>query len=139
MKRISRNEFISGAENLEQLYLLEVFDGKVFLRSDIEYGGDLQIPRVEIMRFEMNTEMPISIACSECRSRYSGGISFIEYYNESEAMDCALNDFLELANDAVYLSCKDNELSNIAESFTKAYIYTVLKNAIVLGCRCRHK
>ncbi len=125
MKRISRNEFISGVTNLEQLYLLEVFDGKVFLRSDIEYGGDLQIPRVEIMRFEMNTEMPISIACSECRSRYTGGISFMEYYDESEAIACALNDFLGLANDAVYLSCKENELSNIAENFTKASIYAI--------------
>lgn len=125
MKSISRNEFILSVTNLEQLYLLEAFDGKVFLRSDIEYGGDLQIPRVEIMRFEMNTEMPISIACSECRSRYTGGISFMEYYNESEAISCALNDFLRLANDAVYLSCKENELSNIAESFTKASIYAI--------------
>lgn len=127
MKKISRIQFISGVKDIEQLYLFEIVNSKVFFRGDIEHGGDLQIPRIEMMRFEINKKLPVSTASSECRSCYTGGITFIEYDDEEESAICALNDFLRLVNDVVYVSCGENELENIAENFTKAYIYTVLE------------
>lgn len=127
MTTLSKAQFISSITSLERLYLLETDNGGVYLRGDIEYGGDLQIPRVEMMCFDINTELPIDIACSECRSRYIGGITFIEYDDEADAIACALDDFLNLEKDAIYLSCDKNELTNISDSFEKAFIYTVIE------------
>lgn len=125
MTTLSKSQFISSITSLERLYLLETDNGRVYLHSDIEYGGDLQIPRVEMMCFAMNTELPIEIACSGCRSRYIGGITFIEYDDEATAVACALDDFLNLEKDAIYLLCDENELANIAKSFGMAFIYAV--------------
>lgn len=85
MKEVTRTQYISSVIDYEQLYLIEAISGKVFLCSDIEYGGDLQIPRIEMMYFEMDISLSFHNACSECRARYTGGINFAEYQDELSA------------------------------------------------------
>ena len=127
MKEISKEKYIEICKDYEKLYLITILADKVYLRSDIEYGGELQIPRIEIMDFEVNTLLPFSEACVECRGNYVGGINYIEYDSEKMANENALNDFLKLEPKAIFVVCRNNELIDIARVFNEISIYIIVE------------
>lgn len=126
MREITREQYVSSVSDYEKLYLIEVCNGKVFLCGDIEYGGVQQIPRIEMMYFEMNTSLSFHDACSECRGFYTGGINFVEYNNEEKAKRCAVQDFLKLSIANAYISCSENEMFDIIYKYPHYQIYIII-------------
>ena len=125
MQEVTKEKYLSSVTDLEKLYLIQIDNGKVYLLSDIEYGGDIGL-RIEMMDFEINTEFPFSIANSECREHYIGGITFIEYDTEEEANKHVLTDFLNLKTNAIYLLCFEYEFKKILELYLNKIIYILI-------------
>jgi hypothetical protein len=89
----------------------------VYLRADMEYGGEYQQPRIEMMNFCLDKSKPILETSVDCRSLYIGGISFIEYnVCECDSTQRGIEDFIEMADSykAVYIECENCDLENIA-------------------------
>ena len=103
---LAKEQFISKVSDIEKVYLVSIHDGKIYLRADIEKGGDNNL-RIEIMNFEMDTSYGFFEANSLCRSNYPGSISFIEYNSYDEAEHRVLDDFLNLDNKAVFQYCNN--------------------------------
>lgn len=116
MQMLSKEQFISKISDIERVYLVSIHDGKVYLRADIEKGGDNGL-RIEMMDFEMNTSYGFYEANSLCRSNYFGGISFIEYSSYDEAEHRAITDFLDLNPHSALLYCDDNELDELTDKY----------------------
>lgn len=122
MKEVTKEQCLSSVTDLEKLYLIQTDNGKVYLLSDIEYGGDIGL-RIEIMNFEMNTKLPFSTANSECRGHYIGGITFIEYNTKEEADRYVLTEFLDLKKNAIYLLCSECEFKEVSQLYLNNIIY----------------
>lgn len=122
MKEITKEQFIQSINDYEKLYLIATENDKVYLKADIERGGDIEL-RVEIMDFELDISLSFWEACSECRGRYCGGINFIEYNSYEEACLNVLDDFLKFAPDSIYLQCDENELKCVLEQYRNQSIY----------------
>lgn len=122
MKEVTKEQWLSSVTDLEKLYLIQTDNGKVYLLSDIEYGGDMGL-RIEMMYFEMNTERPFSTANSECRGHYTGGITFIEYNTKEEADRYVLTEFLDLKKNAIYLLCSECEFKEVSQLYLNNIIY----------------
>ena len=122
LQEITRQEYISGIEDLEKLYLLKVSDDKVYLRSDIELTGDGEL-RIEIMDFILEQSSTLSEASSICRGHYAGGIYFIEYDSLYEAKENIIADFLEIESDGIFILCNDGELKQVTEKYTNKNVY----------------
>ena len=129
MTELSKSEFIRQITDLTHLYLLEVEDGKPYLIADIEYGGEEQRIRIELInKFDLDPYLPFEEACIDSRSWYVGGISFIEWDSDEEAEAEVFDEFFILASDAVYVSCTDDELSDIVTRFPNACVYLDVGN-----------
>ena len=122
MQEITKEQYIRSINDYEKLYLIVTENDIVYLKADIERGGDIEL-RVEIMDFELDTSLTFWEACGECRGRYCGGINFIEYNSYEEACANVLDDFLKLAPDSIYLQCDDNELKSVLEKYRNQSIY----------------
>ena len=125
MTEITKQEYISLINNYELLYLVGIESEKIYLRADIEYGGDVGL-RIEQMNFELNTYLPFSEANSNCRGNYCGGIRFIEYCDEIEANQRIISDFLKLGNKPIYLKCCDDDIKNVINSYPDEQAYIVI-------------
>ena len=113
MKEITKEQYLQDVNDFEKMYLIAVDGGRVFLRADIERGGEVGL-RIETMNFELDTAFGFWQANVDCRGRYAGGISFIEYENYDEAESRVMDDFVGIADRATFVYCGDGELKNIA-------------------------
>lgn len=127
MKEITKDTYIASISDYEKLFLIHTENGEVYLRADIEYGGEICL-RIEMMDFDMNPDLLFSEACSECCGRYAGGITFIEYETFDDAQKSILSDFLSLGENAFYLSCSDDEMRCVAEKYLNNEIYILVSN-----------
>lgn len=126
MKEITKEQYVLSISDYEDAYLIQTDNGKIYLYGDIEYGGEIGL-RIEMMNFEMDTDLPIAEASSECRGYYAGGINFIEYESEEEAKQYVIEDFLSLRKNAKFISCKSDELKVIAQTYKDQLIYIVVQ------------
>ena len=78
MQEITKEQYIERINDHERLYLVTTDDHNIYLKADIEYGGEIGL-RIEMMDFKLDTSLTFWNACNECRCRYTGGICFIEY------------------------------------------------------------
>ncbi|MCR5833599.1 MAG: hypothetical protein K6G55_03010 [Selenomonadaceae bacterium] len=127
MKILSREEYINDITDYENFYLLISADNEIFLCADMELTGNDNL-RIEMMNFKLNESLNISEAIDECRGKYSGGISFVEYSSFNVVKTAIITDFLALEKNTVYLLCRDDELKKIAESYPNQKIYVRVKN-----------
>ena len=128
MTELSKSEFIRQITDPTHLYLIEIEDGKPYLTADIEYGGEEQRIRIELInKFDLDPHLPFEEACIDSRSWYVGGISFIEWDSDEKAEAEVFDEFFILASDAVYVSCTDDELSDIVTRFSNACVYVDVK------------
>lgn len=127
VQEISKEQYVLSISDYENAYLIQTCNGKIYLYGDIEYGGEVGL-RIEMMNFEMDTDLPFSEASSECRGYYAGGINFIEYDNEEEAKQYVIQDFLNLTKGAKYISCKSNDMKLLTHNYKKHLIYIVVQD-----------
>ena len=77
MRRLEKEEYIEYIRtNPEYAALIEIENGKVFLKSDMEFHGSQQFLCVECMCFQLNNSKNLLRDLEECRSSYAGGITF---------------------------------------------------------------
>ena len=117
MQVLSKEQYVSTISDIEKAYLISIKYGKAYLRADIEKAGDIGL-RIEMMDFELDTSYGFYKANNICRNNYSGGISFIEYDSFEEAERSALNDFLRISDNAIFLFCDDNELNELMNNYS---------------------
>lgn len=122
MQEITKEQYIKRINDYERLYLVTTDDHNIYLKSDIERGGEIGL-RIELMDFMLDTSLTFWNACNECRCRYTGGICFIEYDTYEEAKQNIIIDFLNLSPNAIYLFCKDNEIQEAADNYSNQNIY----------------
>ena len=122
MQEITKEQYIKRINDYERLYLVTTDDHNIYLKSDIERGGEIGL-RIEMMDFMLDTSLTFWNACNECRCRYTGGICFVEYDSYEEAKQNIIIDFLNLSPNAIYLFCKDTEIQEVADSFSNQNIY----------------
>ena len=66
-----KETFIDSILNSERAFLLYIDKNhKVWLRADMEYGGDPPRYRVELMNFNLDIAKPILYTTVECRGFY---------------------------------------------------------------------
>lgn len=107
---VSIEQYISSISDIERIALIEKIGNEMYLCADVENGGDYLQPRIEEMYFLLNQSLGFLEAINECRNRYCGGISFIEYSESNDVSDKAINDFLQLGNgEKTYVVCKDSD------------------------------
>ena len=124
---ILKETFIDSILNSERAFLLYIDKNhKVWLRADMEYGGDPPRYRVELMNFNLDIAKPILYTTVECRGFYCGGISFLEY-GAADTLDLATNDFINLSDKAVYILCDDKDLAEISERFSDCFVYVYVR------------
>lgn len=116
METLNKEQFISKKSDIERVYLISIHDGKIYLRADIEKGGDNGL-RIEMMDFKIDTSYGLHEANSLCRSNYPSGISFIEYNSYNEAEHRILDDFLNIDNKAVFQYCNNDELRQVLSCY----------------------
>ncbi len=122
-----KETFIDSILNSERAFLLYIDKNhKVWLRADMEYGGDPPRYRVELMNFNLDIAKPILYTTVECRVSYCGGICFIEFDAE-DTLDLTTNDFINLSDKAVYILCDDKDLAEIAERFSDCFVYVYVR------------
>lgn len=122
MQEITKEQYIKRINDYERLYLVTTDDHIIYLKADIEYGGEIGL-RIEMMDFKLDTSLTFWNSCNECRCRYTGGICFIEYDTYEEAKQNVIIDFLNLSPNAIYLFFKDSEIQEVADSFSNQNIY----------------
>ena len=113
MKELTKEQYIErvSVSNYERAYLLLLVDNTVYLRANLDFGGEIGL-RIEMMRFELEPEL--------------GFWKFIEYDSYEEAEEKIINDFLDLEENAIYLYCEDNELKDLVNSYPdKTLVYVV--------------
>ena len=112
-----KETFIDSILNSESAFLLYIDKNhKVWLRADMEHGGDPPRYRVELMNFNLDIAKPILYTTVECLGFYCGGICFIEFDAE-DTLDLATYNFINLSDKAVYILCDDIDLAEISERF----------------------
>ena len=74
------------------------------------------------MDFQIDEMKSILLATVECRGFYRGGITFIEYDNNLNTLELALNDFLDTKDTVRYIFCDDTDLPNIARLKHNQYL-----------------
>lgn len=126
MQEVIKDCFMQNIIDCEKLYLINIENNEVILKADIERGGDIGL-RVEMMNFKLDTSLTFWESAIECRSRYSGGIQFIEYDTYEEAQLNIIDDFLSLSPQSIYLMCENNELQLIATKYNYQSIYVLTK------------
>ncbi|MGN1305119.1 MAG: hypothetical protein ACI4YB_08800 [Oscillospiraceae bacterium] len=126
MQEITKEQYVQSVNDYEKLYLITIENNEVYLKADIERGGDIEL-RVEIMDFKLDTSLTFWKACGECRCRYPGGIYFIEYDTYEEAQLNVIDDFLNLSPNSIFLFCEDNELQEVAEKYNNQSVYVLTK------------
>ena len=127
MKELTKEQYIErvSVSNYERAYLLLLEDNTVFLRANMDFGGEIRL-RIEMMHFELEPELGFWEANCNCRDRYPGGIYFIEYESFEEAEEKIINDFLDLEENVIYLYSEDNELKDLVNSYPdKTLVYVV--------------
>lgn len=122
MQEITKEQYIERINDYERLYLVTTDDHNIYLKADIECGGEVGL-RIEMMDFKLDTSLTFLNACNECRCRYTGGICFIEYDTYEEAKQNVIIDFLNLSPNAIYLFCKDTEIQVAADNYQNHNIY----------------
>ena len=123
---ITKEQYIQSIYDYEKLYLITIESNIVYLKADIERGGDIEL-RIEMMEFKLDTSLTFWESCCECRCRYPGGISFIEYDTYEEAQLNVIDDFLNLSQNSIYLFCEENELIAVAEKYNNQSVYVLTK------------
>lgn len=126
MQEVTKEKYIQSIMDFETLYLIEIENNKVFLKSDIECGGDIGL-RTEIMNFKLDTSLTFRETCSECRSHYTGGIQFIEYDSYDDAKLSVIDDFLNLSPQSIYLICEDKELQAFTTKYNNQSVYILIQ------------
>ena len=127
MLQVLKETFIDSILNGERAFLLYIDKShKVWLRADMEYGGDPPRYRVELMNFNLDIAKPILYTTVECRGFYCGGICFIEFDAEY-TLDLATYNFINLSDKAVYILCDDKDLAEIAERFFDCFVYVYVR------------
>lgn len=126
MRVITKEQYIQSIYDYEKLYLITIENNKVYLKADIERGGDIEL-RIEMMDFKLDTSLTFWEACGECRCRYPGGIYFIEYDTYEEAQLNVIDDFINLSPNSIFLFCEDNELQAVAEKYNNQSVYVLIK------------
>lgn len=127
MKELTKEQYIEkvSVSNYERAYLLLLVDNTVYLRANLDFGGEIGL-RIEMMRFELEPELGFWKANCNCRAKYPGGIYFIEYDSYEEAEEKIIYDFLDLEENLIYLYCEDNELKYLVNSYPdKTLVYVV--------------
>lgn len=127
MKELTKEQYIErvSVSNYERAYLLLLEDNAVYLRANMDFGGDIGL-RIEMMHFELDKKLGFWEADCNCRERYPGGIYFIEYESFEEAEEKIINDFLDLEENVIYLYSEDNELKDLVNSYPdKTLVYVV--------------
>lgn len=123
MQEITRDEYISNIVDYEKTHLIITTDYAVYLRADIDTGGDIGL-RLEYMYFEMDTSLPFNESNSDSRN-CGRSIYFDEYGSFEEAEQEAIKDFLYICEDAIYLMCEENDLKDILPKYKNKSIYVV--------------
>lgn len=125
MLNITKQYFKEQLHNIENAFLLEINVDKIYLLSDMEVGGTLENARVEMMRFGLDSSETILDEVSNCRGRYTGGITFIENGKElSQSIEQAKTDFLALSDTDIFLLCENDELNQLTNyADNQVYIY----------------
>lgn len=122
-----KETFIDSILNSERAFLLYIDKNhKVWLRADMEHGGDPPRYRVELMNFNLDIAKPILYTTVECLGFYCGGICFIEFDAE-DTLDLATYNFINLSDKAVYILCDDKDLAEIAERFSDCFVYVYVR------------
>ena len=120
MQELTRQEYIENICDYEKLYLIIVEGEKIFLRADIEDAENL---RIEMLHAELNPALKFLDAEQAGRENYCGKIYFIEYENSEIAAKNILKDFLNLADDAIFLLYENDDLKKILEIYPNKYIF----------------
>lgn len=132
MKIVSREQYMRASRDLERYYLFSTKAGCVYLRSDIEYGGELQSPRIEVMQFAVDTTIGIKKAVDKSRGENAGRILLFEHKTPVEAYKKVMGSFTDFAesvcceSDTVFLECRDDELRDIVKKYPNNNIYVVV-------------
>ena len=125
---VDKNIYSASILDCEKAFLLYVDEeGYVWIKADIEIGGNPPRERVELMDFQIDIEKTILLATIECREFYCGGITFIEYDKYFDTFKLALNDFLNMQDNVKYIICDDTDLSNIAYMEYNQYLYIYVR------------
>lgn len=56
MKEITKKQYIERINDYERLYLVMTDDHNIYLKADIEYGGEIGL-RIEMMDFKLDTSL----------------------------------------------------------------------------------
>lgn len=126
MRRLEKEEYIEYIRtNPEYAALIEIENGKVFLKSDMEFHGSQQFLCVECMCFQLNNSKNLLRDLEECRSSYAGGITFPIENCENE--NAAIEIFMQQSNSDVYILVKNNELEYIIHDYCGC-VYLIVDN-----------
>lgn len=120
MKELTRQQYLENIYDFEKLYLIVTESDKIYLRADIENEENL---RIEMFYLELNTSLKFFDAEQEARQDYCGKIYFIEYDSNEIAEKNILTDFLELADDAIFLLYENDDLKKILATYPNKYIF----------------
>lgn len=125
---VDKNRYRDLISDCERAFLLRIDEeGNIWLKADIEIVGEPQCERVELMDFQIDKEKSILLAIVECRGFYCGGITFIEYDDNNDILELALDDFMNTQDNARYLICDDSDLSNIALLDYNQHLYVYVR------------
>lgn len=124
----SKTEFRETIKDCERAFLLFIDENKdVWLKADLEIGGNPLCERVEIMDFKLNPKQPILSEIVLCRGFYRGGITYFEYNPQSDVLNASIKDFINLEDEASYIICDDMDLSEISTIKPNHYLYIYVK------------
>ena len=130
MRTIKKSEFFKLAiQAPESAFLISVSEGNVYILADMEQTENGI--RIEEMEFLMDKYLPLKDASAECRTRYNGGISFIEPkgVKEEERLSYTVALFADISSHATYLSCRGDafDLLNIISDRGNGKYYVILE------------
>ena len=124
----SKKAYIEAIIDCERAFLFYIDDHQdVWLKADLEIGGEPLCERIEIMDFKLNPKQSILLTVASCRGFYPGGITFIEYHDQSNAHKAAINDFVNLQDEASYIICDDMDLFKLSLIKPAHYLYIYVK------------
>ena len=122
MIRTNISEFKKHSQaHPEQTALLRKLDNKIYLLSDIEYGGDNEQLQIEWMHFELDTSIPFDTSLLKCRDEYAGGITYP--LENCESFEICLSEFIEQSSTNEFWLIDNENWSEISTiDFYEAFV-----------------
>ncbi|MBE7064326.1 MAG: hypothetical protein E7384_00705 [Ruminococcaceae bacterium] len=112
MTELSLNDYKKYVSyNPENTALIRKSENTLILLSDMEYGGEYALLRIEKMFFDLDTTKPFSESIVDCRSHYLGGITF--ELEDCTSFDDAFSFFINQSNSKNYWLIENNSWGEI--------------------------